>query len=153
VSGGRGLPAAARAHPIVDDAPAIRPTLRVPLPRSCSSTTTRPTFEPSSARSSRPGGYRTRGVDSGAGALRLAPLEHPALLLLDIYLADLDGYTVASRIRELPASASVPIIFTNGADAPGHRTLTFGLGAVYLRKPITAAQLQAMSRALEPSPG
>jgi DNA-binding response OmpR family regulator len=99
------------------------------------------------------GGYRTRGVDSGAGALRLAPLEHPALLLLDIYLADLDGYTVASRIRELPASASVPIIFTSGADAPGHRTLTFGLGAVYLRKPITAAQLQAMSRALEPSPG
>jgi CheY-like chemotaxis protein len=97
-------------------------------------------------------GYRTRGIDSGTGALRLVPLERPAVVLLDIYLTDLDGYTVASRIRELPATAHVPIIFISGADVPVHRTLAFGLGAVYLRKPITAAHLlQTVSRALEPS--
>jgi putative two-component system response regulator len=73
-------------------------------------------------------------------------------MLLDIYLADLDGYTVASRIRELPATAHTPIIFITGADAPVHRTLSFGLGAVYLKKPITAAQLlRAVSRALQSS--
>jgi CheY-like chemotaxis protein len=94
-------------------------------------------------------GYRTRGLDSGASALQRAPLDRPALILLDIYLADLDGYTVASRIRELPATAHTPIIFITGADAPVHRTLAFGLGAVYLRKPITAAHLlQTVSQAL-----
>jgi CheY-like chemotaxis protein len=99
-------------------------------------------------------GYRTRAVDSGTSALRLAPLERPALLLLDIYLADLDGYTVASRIRELPETAGVPIIFITGADAPVHRTLAFGVGAIYLRKPVTADRLlEVVSRALQPSRG
>jgi CheY-like chemotaxis protein len=99
-------------------------------------------------------GYRTRAIDSGTKALQLAARERPALLLLDIYLADLDGYTVASRIRELPATAHVPIIFITGADAPVHRTLAFGLRAIYLRKPMTAAQLlRAVSQALETSGG
>jgi CheY-like chemotaxis protein len=99
-------------------------------------------------------GYRTQAIDSGWRALELAPRERPRLLLLDIYLADVDGYTVASRMRELPETAHVPIIFITGADAPVHRTLAFGLGATYLRKPMTASQLlQAVRHALEPSGG
>ncbi len=95
-------------------------------------------------------GYRTRAFESGARALQLAPVERPALLLLDIYLPDLDGYTVASRIRELPATAHTPIIFLSGADAPVHRTLSHGLGAIYLRKPIIASRLfRAMMETLQ----
>jgi CheY-like chemotaxis protein len=56
-------------------------------------------------------GDRTRAFESGTDALRLAPLERPLLMLLDIYLPDLGGYTVASRIRDLPATARTSIIF------------------------------------------
>jgi CheY-like chemotaxis protein len=86
-------------------------------------------------------GYRTRAFESGTDALRLAPLERPLLMLLDIYLPDLDGYTVASRIRDLPATARTSIIFISGADAYVHQTLSHGLGAIYLQKPIIASQL------------
>jgi CheY-like chemotaxis protein len=101
-------------------------------------------------------GYRTRALDSGTGALQLAASERPALMILDIYLslADLDGYTLASRIRELPATPPIPIIFITGMDAPVHRTLSHGLGAIYLTKPFTAAELLgATTRALRGSVG
>jgi CheY-like chemotaxis protein len=89
-------------------------------------------------------GYRTRAFESGARALEFAPVERPALVLLDIYLADLDGYTVASRLREQPATAHTPIVFITGTDAPAHRILTHGLGGRYLHKPISATQLLRM---------
>jgi DNA-binding response OmpR family regulator len=72
-------------------------------------------------------------------------------MIVDIYLTlpDLDGYTLASRIRELPATAHTPIIFITGMDAPVHRTLSHGLGAIYLTKPFTVAELlRAMAQAL-----
>jgi two-component system OmpR family response regulator len=89
-------------------------------------------------------GYRTQAFESGSRALEFAPVERPALVLLDIYLADLDGYTVASRLREQPATAHTPILFITGADAPVHRILTHGLGGSYLHKPISATHLLRM---------
>lgn len=75
------------------------------------------------------------------------------LILLDIYLPDLDGFSVANRIRDLPETARTPIIFMTGADARVHRTLSHGLGAAYLQKPIIASDLfRAMIRALQ-NPG
>ena len=97
-------------------------------------------------------GYRTRAFHSGTAALHIAPTEQPALILLDIYLPDLDGYTVANRLRAVPALSSTPIIFITGADAPVHGTLSRGLGTIYLKKPFTTAQLlQAVGRALQGS--
>jgi DNA-binding response OmpR family regulator len=95
-------------------------------------------------------GYRTRGLASGADALQLAPDESPVLMLLDVYLPDLDGFSVASRIRELPAISRTPIIMMTGADIPAHRTLSRGLGAIYLQKPIIANHLfRAILQALQ----
>jgi hypothetical protein len=53
-------------------------------------------------------GYRTRAFESGSHALEFAPVERPALVLLDIYLVDLDGYTVASRQPRTLRSSSSP---------------------------------------------
>jgi CheY-like chemotaxis protein len=94
-------------------------------------------------------GYRTRALDSGAALLELVPIERPALIFLDIYLPGLDGYTVASRLRALPDVGRTPIIFVTAAEGSVHRTLSAGLGAVYLPKPFTVAQLvRAVGRAL-----
>jgi CheY-like chemotaxis protein len=48
-------------------------------------------------------GYRTRALDSGAAALELAASERPALILLDLFLLDLDGYTWSTRSSGRPA--------------------------------------------------
>jgi CheY-like chemotaxis protein len=56
-------------------------------------------------------------------------------------LLDLDGDTVASRLRARPEIARIPIVFITGAEVPMPETLSHGLGAVYLKKPFTAAQL------------
>ncbi len=94
-------------------------------------------------------GYRTVALGSGTAALQIAPPERLALILLDIYLPDLDGYIVARRLRAVPALSSTPIVFITGAGAPVHGTLSRGLGAVYLKKPFTRAQLlRAVGRAL-----
>jgi DNA-binding response OmpR family regulator len=96
-------------------------------------------------------GYRTRALELGTTALELAAVERPALMIVDIYLTlpDVDGYTLASRLRESPATAHIPIIFITGMDAPVHRTLSHGLGALFLTKPFTADELLgAVARAL-----
>jgi DNA-binding response OmpR family regulator len=101
-------------------------------------------------------GYRTRALESGTRALEFAAIERPALMILDIYLSrdDLDGYTIASRLREQPATAHTQIIFITGMDAPVHRTLSHGLGAIYLEKPFTADELlRAAAHALHRADG
>ena len=95
-------------------------------------------------------GYRTRALESGTTALQVARTERPALIVLDLFLLDLDGYTVATRLRTLPATAHTPILFITGSDVPAHQTRMLGLGAVFhLTKPFTAAQLlRAVGQAL-----
>ncbi len=98
-------------------------------------------------------GNRTLTLESGETALAVAQHERPALIILDIrdiYLVDVDGYTVAARLRAQPATASTPIVFVTGSDATVHQTLSRGLGAVaHLPKPFTAAQLlRAVGQAL-----
>ncbi len=96
-------------------------------------------------------GYRTQALESGGAALEFVQRERPALVILDIYLFDVDGYTVASRLRATPATASLPIVFITGSDATVHQTLSRGLGAAaHLPKPFTGAQLlRAVGRALQ----
>ena len=98
-------------------------------------------------------GYRTWALESGEAARELARRDRPALIILDLFLPDLDGYTVASQLRADPATANIPVIFITGSDVPVHRTLSFGLGAVaHLPKPFTAAQLlRAVGQALRGS--
>ena len=62
--------------------------------------------------------------------------------VLDLFLPDLDGYTLASQLRADPATTGIPVILITGADVPITRTLSLAIGAVaHLPKPFTAAQL------------
>ncbi len=100
-------------------------------------------------------GYRTRAVESGKTALELARTERLTLIVLDLFLLDLDGYTIGTRLRALPATAHTPILFITGSDVPAHQTRMLGLGAVFhLPKPFTAAQLlRAVGQALRDREG
>jgi DNA-binding response OmpR family regulator len=58
-------------------------------------------------------GRATDGVEALA-ALRLGPL--PSLLLLDVNMPKLDGFSVARNLRSMKGGARVPIIFMTGLD-------------------------------------
>jgi len=57
------------------------------------------------------GGLEVRACASGAEAVQAAPAFAPQLLLLDVMMPGMDGPTTLARLRELPATAPVPVVF------------------------------------------
>ena len=82
--------------------------------------------------------------------LEIAATHSPEVVLLDIMMPGIDGYSLAIRLRRDPRTASIPIVFLTGATSPIYRTLSAGLGAVaHVQKPFTLATFRAaLSRAL-----
>ena len=74
---------------------------------------------------------------------RAAALGHPyPLVLLDAQMPDMDGFTVAERIRQNPALAGATIMMLSSADLPGDAARCRALGlATYLTKPIKQSEL------------
>ena len=53
---------------------------------------------------------------NGEMALQLAARTPPDLVLLDIVMPGLDGYEVCRRLRQMPETAEVPIIFLSSLE-------------------------------------
>jgi putative two-component system response regulator len=89
--------------------------------------------------------YRVRVANSGQRALEAAASEpRPDLILLDVMMPGMDGYTVLARLRERPATADIPVIFVTAMDADEDEQRGLDLGAVdYVTKPIKPALLLA----------
>jgi len=62
------------------------------------------------ARSLRVAGFQTIEASTGADTLRLVGEQHPRLVILDVQLPDLDGWEVCRRLKQNPATASVPVL-------------------------------------------
>lgn len=64
----------------------------------------------------RESGYSVKAVSNGKDALDACKLEKFDLLLLDIAMPDMDGYTVAENLRQDKLLKDIPIIFLTGKD-------------------------------------
>jgi DNA-binding response OmpR family regulator len=94
----------------------------------------------------RQAGYLVITAQSGREALAQLAAE-PDLMVLDIMMPDLDGYTVCRAVRE--KLGYLPIIMLTAKDAPGDRAAGLELGAdAYLTKPFEPGELLAQVRAL-----
>src|SRR5262249_26273186 len=82
---------------------------------------------------------------SGEEALHLLHQEDFAVVLLDIWLASMDGFEVAQRIRAQERSPKTPIIFMTAFESEDFpSTKAYTLGAVdYLVKPLVPEVLRA----------
>ena len=82
--------------------------------------------------------YRVRVGSSGAMALDMCQSDNPPdLLLLDIMMPGIDGFEVARRMREHPASQAIPVIFVTAMTDKAASLRGFELGAVdFVTKPI-----------------
>lgn len=75
-------------------------------------------------------GYAVASAPSGSAALRAAPGMRPRLLILDISMPDIDGYSVCRQLRAHPATASVPILFLSSSSAPDARLSGLRAGGI-----------------------
>jgi DNA-binding response OmpR family regulator len=83
--------------------------------------------------------YKVLTATDGEEAIRSVESELPDLVVLDIMLPQMDGYTVCSRIREF---SSVPIIMLTARSAQVDLVRGFEVGADdYLTKPFDVTEL------------
>ena len=86
---------------------------------------------------------------NGEMALQIAARMPPDLVLLDIVMPGLDGYEVCRRLREMPETAEVPIMFLSSLEEVQNKTRGFEAGANdYLTKPFEMLEVKARVRAL-----
>ena len=85
----------------------------------------------------------------GEMALQIAARTPPDLVLLDIMMPGMDGYEVCRRLRQLPETAEVPIMFLSSLEEVQNKTRGFEAGANdYLTKPFDMLEVKARVRSL-----
>jgi signal transduction histidine kinase/DNA-binding response OmpR family regulator/HAMP domain-containing protein len=57
-----------------------------------------------------PQGFTVLKATGGEEGIALARQEHPALVILDLMMPGVDGFTVVERLRADPATAAIPIV-------------------------------------------
>lgn len=73
----------------------------------------------------------------GREAISQAQAHHPDLILLDMSLPEIDGWTVARTLRQRPEFASTLIVALTAHAMPGDREKTLDAGCdEFLAKPI-----------------
>jgi two-component system OmpR family response regulator len=99
------------------------------------------------ATSLRFAGFEVHAAGDGATALRLARQVEPDLVVLDVMLPDMDGFTVTRRLRE--KGQHVPVLFLTARDDTSDKVagLTVG-GDDYVTKPFSLEEVVARIRAV-----
>jgi len=91
-------------------------------------------------------GYEVLMASDGKQALEQIEAHQPDLVLLDVMMPKLDGFTVCQRVREF---SSVPIIIVTARGQDQDKVRGLDLGADdYLTKPFSVEELLARVRAV-----
>lgn len=94
-------------------------------------------------------GYNVISAIDGISGFAAAKQEQPDLIILDVMMPDVDGYTVAKRIRENPAIKDTPIIMLTALGMLDNKVKGFDIGVDdYLVKPFEIEELKVRVRAL-----
>ncbi len=90
-------------------------------------------------------GYKVVTAYDGESAVEKAASEEPDLILLDVMLPKMDGFTVCKKIRE---TSAVPIIMLTAREEEVDKVLGLELGADdYMTKPFSLRELMARLKA------
>lgn len=88
--------------------------------------------------------YEVTSAADGRRGIELAGTEKPDLILCDVMMPGLDGYSVLRALRENKITATVPFIFLTARGERADQRVGFEQGADdYLTKPVTKEELLA----------
>jgi len=82
--------------------------------------------------------YKIYTVKDGISALEKASEHLPDIILLDIFMPDMDGFEVNAKLKQTDKTKDIPVIFITGAVKSGDEVKGLAAGAVdYIRKPFS----------------
>lgn len=82
-------------------------------------------------------GYQVVEAENAAQARRILHSTTPDLILMDINMPDIDGYTLTNELKQYPSLKDVPIIAITANVMKGDRERTLDAGCDgYIEKPI-----------------
>lgn len=89
--------------------------------------------------------YLIRAASTGQRALEVAISDpKPDLILLDVMMPEMDGYSVLKCLKERPDTRHIPVIFITALSTPADEEKGLQLGAVdYITKPFNPAIVKA----------
>lgn len=89
-------------------------------------------------------GYKVRPASSGAMAIQAIAKKLPDLILLDIKMPDMDGYTVCQKLKANPYTQDIPIIFISALSDVADKVKAFSVGGLdYINKPFQFEEVKA----------
>ncbi|MFA0766940.1 MAG: hypothetical protein OXFUSZZB_000268 [Candidatus Fervidibacter sp.] len=93
-------------------------------------------------------GFKVREAKSGQEALEQVILDPPDLLVVDVLMPEMDGFTLCQKIRAMPEPLNrLPIILLTALDTTLGRQVGQEVGAdFYLTKPFSPRQLRQKVR-------
>lgn len=93
-------------------------------------------------------GFNVETVPDGPSGLEFVENHLPDLILMDINLPKIDGYTMTARLKQRQELANVPIIALTANVMKGDREKTIAAGCDgYIQKPINVDRLGDQIRA------
>jgi DNA-binding response OmpR family regulator len=96
-----------------------------------------------------PRGYEVRTAGHGAEALECVSAARPDVIVADIMMPVMDGYTLCRRLRSDPRSCTIPFLFLTAKDEDIDRIHGLKIGADdYLAKPCDLEEINVRIRTL-----
>jgi CheY-like chemotaxis protein len=87
-------------------------------------------------------GFRSVRATNGEEVMDLAVRQKPALIVLDVIMPKMDGYTTLTRLRGNRVTRDIPVVILTGQPGPIYQTLSYGAGATaHITKPFSPRQL------------
>ena len=88
-------------------------------------------------------GFDVRGANSGEEGLEIIQKEHPALVLLDLMMPDMDGWEVYQQMKADEATKNIPVIVVTAKAQSIDKVLGLHIAKVddYIAKPFSPQEL------------
>ena len=94
-------------------------------------------------------GYNVIQANDGVKGFALVKQEMPSVVILDVMMPEVDGFTVAKRIRQNEETKNIPIIMLTALSQLNDKVNGFNIGVDdYLVKPFEVEELLVRVRAL-----
>lgn len=89
-------------------------------------------------------GYQILSAQNGGEGIRLAELEKPNLIILDLMMPGIDGFQVTSQLKSNPTTASIPILVFTAKSQVDDKVKSYEAGVEdYITKPVHPTELVA----------
>jgi DNA-binding response OmpR family regulator len=96
-------------------------------------------------------GYRTYAAPDGRSALDLLREHNPEVMILDVMMPVMDGWSVLEELRRIPARERPRIVIVSARTSPEDRARASELGVdAFIAKPFELEDLLEVVRGLTP---